>query len=249
MSAEETIVGELVHAGQPQSLVAGATPSETVGRHVEIANELKRIIETQNLSVQVQGKAHVRVEGWQALGLLCSITAVVTETEPVDGGFLATVEARRTTDGMVVGRAQAMCTSDERRGPWKGADRYALLSMAQTRATSKALKQAVGPLMALAGYQTTPAEEMPSDGPRAVQPLKSTGNQAKFTPKPSRLDQIRKEASDSGLDADAIVGILGKFITDEEPGDTAAARRLWIARSVERLDDVSWQGVLKQVRG
>lgn len=243
MSVEETVTAELVHTA-PQSLVAGSTPSETVGRHVEIANELKRIIQTQGLSVQVQGKPHVKVEGWQALGLLCSITAVVTDTEPIEGGFMATVEARRTTDGMVVGRAQALCTNDEKRGPWKSADRYALLSMAQTRATSKALKQAVGPLMALAGYQTTPLEEMPVEAPA----LRSTGSVAKFTPRPSRLDQIRSEAQDSGLDADAIVGILGKFITDEAPGETVAARRLWIARTVERLTGEQWDAVLGQVR-
>ncbi|MEI6446493.1 MAG: hypothetical protein WCO96_01280 [Actinomycetes bacterium] len=151
---------ELAHV-EAQPLVAGNTPAETLEGHVLIANELRRIIAEQKLSVQVQGKEHVKVEGWQTLGLLCSITAVVTDTVPVDGGFMATVEARRVTDGMVVGRAQALCTNDEKKGPWKNADRYALLSMAQTRATSKALKQAVGPLMQLAGYQTTPLEEMP----------------------------------------------------------------------------------------
>ena len=164
MTAPEHVVeGEAVELAriETQPLVAGNTPGETLAGHVLIANELRRIITEQKLSVQVQGKEHVTVEGWQTLGLLCSITAVVTDTVPVDGGFMATVEARRVTDGMVVGRAQALCTNDEKRGPWKSADRYALLSMAQTRATSKALKQAVGPLMKLAGYQTTPAEEMP----------------------------------------------------------------------------------------
>jgi len=160
---EHVVEGEAVELAriETQPLVAGNTPGETLAGHVLIANELRRIITEQKLSVQVQGKEHVTVEGWQTLGLLCSITAVVTDTVPVDGGFMATVEARRVTDGMVVGRAQALCTNDEKRGPWKSADRYALLSMAQTRATSKALKQAVGPLMKLAGYQTTPAEEMP----------------------------------------------------------------------------------------
>jgi hypothetical protein len=163
MAAEHVIEGEAVELTriETQPLVAGNTPGETLAGHVQIANELRRIITEQKLSVPVQGKEHVTVEGWQTLGLLCSITAVVTDTVPVDGGFMATVEARRVTDGMVVGRAQALCTNDEKRGPWKNADRYALLSMAQTRATSKALKQAVGPLMKLAGYQTTPLEEMP----------------------------------------------------------------------------------------
>jgi hypothetical protein len=36
--------------------------------------------------------------------------------------------------------------------------------MAQTRATSKALRQPLGFVMTLAGYSATPAEEMPRDG-------------------------------------------------------------------------------------
>lgn len=238
MTVEETVIAELVHAPAAQALVAGATPSETVQRHVEIADELKRIIQTQGLSVQVQGKAHVKVEGWQALGLLCSITAVVTDTEPVEGGFMATVEARRTTDGMVVGRAQAICTSDEKRGPWKSADRYALLSMAQTRATSKALKQAVGPLMAIAGYQTTPAEEMP------VEPVtRSTGTAARFTPKP-RADVIRQLAADKGASLDEIIGLLEPH-ADEAVPSTAQARRVWVTRAINSLNDVQFATVRK----
>lgn len=72
---------------------------------------------------------------------------------------MATVEAR-TADGRVVGRADALCTRSEKRGPWKSADDYARLSMAQTRATAKALKGPLGFVISLAGYQTTPAEEM-----------------------------------------------------------------------------------------
>lgn len=238
MTVEETVIAELVHTGAPQSLVAGSTPGETVGRHVEIANELKRIIQTQGLSVQVQGKPHVKVEGWQALGLLCSITAVVTDTEPVEGGFLATVEARRTTDGMVVGRAQALCTSDEKRGPWKGADRYALLSMAQTRATSKALKQAVGPLMALAGYQTTPAEEMPVE-------TVTTGRQAAFTPKP-RADVVRDLAVKKGLGLDEIVGLLERHAHSSAP-QTTQGKRTWVTQTIDALNDLQFQQVQKEL--
>lgn len=193
MAAEHVIEGEAVELAriETQPLVAGNTPGETLAGHVLIANELRRIITEQKLSVPVQGKEHVTVEGWQTLGLLCSITAVVTDTVPVDGGFMATVEARRVTDGMVVGRAQALCTNDEKRGPWKNADRYALLSMAQTRATSKALKQAVGPLMKLAGYQTTPLEEMP------VEPVAEPVKRVTITEAQGK--ELAKLAADKGL--------------------------------------------------
>lgn len=204
---------ELV-ATDPQPLVAGNTPSETIERHVQIANELRRIITEQKLSVPVQGKEHVTVEGWQTLGLLCSITAVVTDTVPVDGGFMATVEARRVTDGMVVGQAQALCTNDEKKGPWKSADRYALLSMAQTRATSKALKQAVGPLMKLAGFQTTPLEEMP------VEPV------AQSTRRDTISDGHAKQLAQLAADKGVPTAELRKMVADVMQVPVAKARLL-----------------------
>ena len=46
---------------------------------------------------------------------------------------------------------------------WSGRDDYALRSMAQTRAVSKALRLPLGFIVALAGYEATPADEMPAE--------------------------------------------------------------------------------------
>jgi hypothetical protein len=51
-----------------------------------------------------------------------------------------------------------MCTKAENR--WRTADDYAIRSMAQTRATSKALGSVLRFIVTLAGYDGTPAEEM-----------------------------------------------------------------------------------------
>lgn len=75
--------------------------------------------------------------------------------------YEARVEAR-TISGLVVGTAEATCSRKEPR--WAQEHEYAVKSMAQTRATSKALKAATGWLMVLAGYKATPAEEMPDQG-------------------------------------------------------------------------------------
>lgn len=149
---------ELVH--QPSAaLFKTDDPVEVVSKATEVANALTNVIEGKKLYQQIQGKKHILVDGWQLLGGMLGVTAVCVATEPVDGGYKATVEAR-TADGRVVGRADALCTKHEKRGPWKGADDYARLSMAQTRATSKALKGPLGFVVSLAGYAPTPAEEM-----------------------------------------------------------------------------------------
>jgi hypothetical protein len=86
---------------------------------------------------------------------------VIEREYEVEGyDYEARVEAR-TASGLAVGTAEASCSRKEAR--WAQQDDYAVRSMAQTRATSKALKAATAWLMVLAGYKPTPAEEMPDD--------------------------------------------------------------------------------------
>jgi hypothetical protein len=77
-------------------------------------------------------------------------------SRPTDNGWEARVEAR-TLAGALVGAAEASCTRDEPN--WRDKPDYALRSMAQTRSTSKALRLPLGFVVALAGYEATPAEE------------------------------------------------------------------------------------------
>jgi hypothetical protein len=87
---------------------------------------------------------------------------VIEREYEVEGyDYEARVEARTAT-GLVVGTAEATCSRKE--SQWAREDDHAVKSMAQTRATSKALKAGTGWLMVLAGYKATPAEEMPDDG-------------------------------------------------------------------------------------
>lgn len=166
MSAAEITDAEVVDATStelvtqpPTALFRTDDPVEVIEKATAVANALKDVLDSRGLTQMIQGKSHVRVEGWTTLGAMLGVTAVCVATESVDGGYRATVEARMP-DGRVVGRADALCTKYEKRGPWKTSDDYARLSMAQTRATSKALKGPLGFVISLAGYSTTPAEEM-----------------------------------------------------------------------------------------
>lgn len=171
----EPVNGEVVpyEAPPPPSSLFGTTePTEVIQKATAAADALKDVLEKKQLLSNIKGKKHVRVEGWQLLGSMLGVTAVCVATEPVEGGWKATVEAR-TLGGAVVGRADALCTKHEKSGPWKGSDDYARLSMAQTRATSKALKGPLGFVVSLAGYETTPAEEM--DEHETVTKVESSG--------------------------------------------------------------------------
>ena len=155
---------ELVHVASapPVTLFRSEEPIEVVTRASETATALAAVIEKQKLSVSIQGRKHVLVEGWTLLGSMLGVFPVCVWTRQLENGWEARVEAR-TRDGAVVGAAEAECLRSER--SWASRDDYALRSMAQTRATSKALRQPLGFVVTMAGYSATPAEEMPSEAP------------------------------------------------------------------------------------
>lgn len=64
----------------------------------------------------------------------------------------------RMSDGVEVGQGFAICGNEE--DAKSNFDQYAIFSMAQTRAISKAYRNVIGFVMIAAGYSDTPAEEM-----------------------------------------------------------------------------------------
>jgi hypothetical protein len=161
---------------QATTLFRTNDPVQVLEQAERVADALKRMLSAKGLTVDIQGREHVRVEGWTTLGSMLGVVPVVVWSRPIPGterqygsgqdtatgaDWEARVEAR-TLDGRIIGAAEATCSRDER--TWRGRDDYALRSMAQTRATSKALRGPLGFVVTLAGYDATPAEEMPRDG-------------------------------------------------------------------------------------
>lgn len=147
----------------PVTLFGTDNPSEVVERAAKVARTLEEVVRSQNLVVRIGQGEHVRVEGWTFLGTMLGVFPVVEWTRPIvreeiHVGWEARVIAR-TKNGEVVGAGEAECLTSER--TWKSRDDYALRSMAQTRAVSKALRLPLGFVMQLAGFNPTPAEEMP----------------------------------------------------------------------------------------
>lgn len=166
MSAETVVDAEVVdepgaelevQRDHSATLFRTDDPVQVLAKATETADALADVLKSRKLTSSIQGRDHVNVEGWQTLGSMLGVTPVCVWTRPLDNGWEARVEAR-TLDGRVVGAAEAMCTRSER--SWKNRDDYALRSMAQTRATSKALASPLRFVITLAGYEGTPAEEM-----------------------------------------------------------------------------------------
>ncbi len=186
------LVGTEIEPVSHGNLFRTEDPVEIIRRASETADALANVLRDRKLTSNISGKEHVRVEGWTLLGTMLGVFPVVEWTRPVADGWEARVEAR-TLAGQVVGAAEAECLRTER--TWKGRDDYALRSMAQTRAVSKALRGPLGFVVTLAGYEATPAEEMPAqgsvtepkiDGPKSLSAPKSW---AKLTEMVAAYDQ------------------------------------------------------------
>jgi hypothetical protein len=151
-------------AGAALTLFGDPRPAVIVARATAIADVIAPLIRERHLTKRIHNSEHVYLEGWTLAGTMLGVFAVTVDSGPLwdaDGnevGYQATVEAR-TMAGAVVGRADAQCTRDEN-DKWDKAPSFQRRSMAITRASSKALRMPLGFVMKLAGYDTTPAEEM-----------------------------------------------------------------------------------------
>jgi hypothetical protein len=148
----------------PLTLFGWATPRQVVQQATDIANEIAPLIRERQLVKRIGQSEHVYLEGWTLAGTMLGVFATTVKTWEIgtDEGYGATVEAR-TISGAVVGRADEVVMRKEEVGgrrKWLEAPAFQLISMAQTRASSKALRMPLGFVMKLAGYDTTPAEEM-----------------------------------------------------------------------------------------
>lgn len=161
-----------------------ATKSEQVelsspNQILEFATSLRDMIIQNKLFTNIKGKNYVNVEGWQIAGAFTGTFPVVEKVEQIQttrpGEYKYRAEVSlRDKDGNQVGYGVAICSNKE--AGKSGFDEYAVASMAQTRAVGKAFRMKIGWLLKVAGYETTPAEEMD-----AVQEAQVTKEQNKPT--------------------------------------------------------------------
>lgn len=149
-SKELSLTESVVNLQSPQQLAV-------------FAKTLKQFIVDQNLYTEIQKKNYVNVEGWQFAGAVTGITEIVKTLERLDAAgeikYRAEIQLVRLDDPeKVVGGGIAICSNKEAKR--KTADEYVIASMAQTRAIGKAYRNKFGWLMKIAGYETTPSEEM-----------------------------------------------------------------------------------------
>lgn len=138
-------------------------PVRMVEMASELATVLKSIVDRQKLYAMISGRKYPTVEAWMTIGRMDNTVAqeeAVTRQE--DGSYIAVAILVRLSDGSIVGRASALCGAPDDH-PWDKRPEFNRRSMAVTRAISRAFRAQYSWIMSLAGYEPTPAEEMPRD--------------------------------------------------------------------------------------
>jgi hypothetical protein len=153
-----------LQAPAPATLYGTRDPHVALERMGELADALMDVVRVKQLAVQIRGREHLTVEAWTTLGALVGVHAAIVWTKPNESGdgIVARAEAR-TLAGALVGAAEGECSRAESR--WNRSDPFAIRSMAQTRALSRALQAPLRHIAVLAGYEGTSAEEVPSETP------------------------------------------------------------------------------------
>jgi hypothetical protein len=226
-----TEIAEIVDAEmvQPVGNLFGTTdPAEVVAKATATAEALMEVVHRKELVKKIKGKDHILVEAWTLLGSMLGVFAVVEWTKEIEGGWEARAVAK-TLAGQTVGAAEAECLRSE--SNWKNSDDYAIKSMAQTRAVSKALRAPLGFIVVLAGLNPTPAEEMPSE---VVEP--SDGSATKKAAR-ERLSFALKDLAPVPVPADVTFDNWAEFAQSamNERYGVSDSKKL----SIAQLDDLT----------
>jgi hypothetical protein len=121
-----------------------------------LTTDTKRVEPRCEFPVKTHGKKYGYVNGKR------QIVEEYTDEWTCTGWSYDAVAEVRTLDGRCIGRGEATCSREE--DNWMRASDSAVKGMAQTRACSRALRQALGFIVGMAGYSATPQEEMEAAG-------------------------------------------------------------------------------------
>lgn len=133
----------------------------------KVAADIQEHCKKNKLTMTFKGKdgalnVYPMVEAWQFCGALLGLFPKLVSTRDLSKDNLmkyeATVEIIEQSSGKTIGSGVAICSNVESGKQYF--QEYAVLSMAQTRATGKAFRLCLGWIMKAAGFEPAPAEEI-----------------------------------------------------------------------------------------
>lgn len=126
------------------------------------APELKKFIEDHKLTTTYEGKNYALVDAWKFAGLNFGLTCIpeqpVRMQPATEIKYSCEAKVIESKSRELICAGYSICSNQEESK--KGSPENTICSMAQTRAIAKAYRNLLGFLMQVAGFESTPAEEM-----------------------------------------------------------------------------------------
>jgi hypothetical protein len=226
-----------------------ATPQQVMTMVSSVAKATKALV--GNAVINLQGKKYIKVEGWQAIAAAhgCTVTADSVKEE-ASGAIIATAFVRRLRDAAVLGQAEGYVGMDE---VWGKRPMYARRAMAQTRAISRACRNAFAHVVVAmnsehgTGLETTPAEEVPAEGFGDRKVASATGEVQTKKPEynadqTAEAGRIRKECQ-AFKGGDDRFGALWKKMKYDTPTDFIDAASALLRDLQEENEPIVIEGV------
>ena len=143
--------------------------AEVVQRAMAASQSLANAVQQNKWFVDMSGKKYLEVEAWQFIGMVIGIDADIEYTKPItnDTGIVLAYESKAVLyrNGTPFSSGIMECGMDSfpTRGKHGRDKDKAAQSASQTWAVSKAYRNRLGFLAKMAGYESTPADEMRGD--------------------------------------------------------------------------------------
>lgn len=169
-------------------------------RNAELADAVRAYVLAH--TTQIKGKGHLQIEAWACIAGAAGCSLASNHVERQEDGCMATGVVR-TRAGVDIGQGFGFCGRDEAR--WAKADTHAVISMAQTRAMSKAASGVFRHIVPLidASLSTTPAEEMPANTRTQPKPAFRDGPKPVPDAQVGGRDELGRGKTQAQLDAEA----------------------------------------------
>jgi len=191
----------------------------------EVARTLREFIEENNLyqkiervnkkTGEVSDKFYANVESWLYAGSLLNMRAIAGEPVNLSSGeeikYSCTVEVFDFSGEAPVLVSRGTAISSNKEGFFKWAPEFSICSMCQTRAIGKSYRILIGHLLKVAGFESTPSEEMTE-----IKGGSKTSAPAQLIDKESLIDLIKFTLSlcDSTEDIKRLSAPLGYLTKD-----------------------------------
>lgn len=176
-------------------------PEKEVEFASKCAKALTSIIDSKPKPVMINGEKYLEFEDWQTISRFFNTTVGTEKTERIvdeEGKFkgYSAVAVVFNPQGVKIGCAEASCFRDEKN--WAEKPEFQLKSMAQTRACAKSLRNIFAWVVVLAGFKTTPAEELNDKNYEGKEPFPSKPREVKKPVAPKKMADLKLICTDCG---------------------------------------------------